>query len=155
MICCGRQRLGFAAQACFESILLAALRGVAGKNRTATQILAWRCSSARAYGRFSQGFARFSRGFRFQNDFVKGSGEQKKNFNQFLRAAGAPARPRAPPNRGPRGTQKLVRTIQRPGPVARRQPFFACRGGPRPRRRQTGAPAARKNWYERPEPATL
>ena len=24
--------------------------------------------------------------------------------------------------------------------------IFACRGGPRPRRRRTGAPAARKNW---------
>ena len=54
----------------------------------------------------------FSRGFRFQNIFVKGSGEQKKQkSNHFLRAAGAPARPRAPPNRGPRGTQKLVRIV--------------------------------------------
>ena len=47
---------------------------------------------------FSQGFrevfAGFSRGFRFQNIFVKGSGEQKQNSNQFLRAAGAPAAPR-------------------------------------------------------------
>ncbi len=60
--------------------------------------------------RFSRGFrkvfARFSRGFRFKNIFVKGSLEQRKKFNQFLRAVGAPA----------------------------------------PRRRRTGAPAARKNW---------
>ena len=56
---------------------------------------------------FREVFARFSRGFRFKNIFVKGSREQKKK--QFLRAAGAPA----------------------------------------PRRRRTGAPAARKNWEER------
>ena len=69
----------------------------------------------KVFARFSQGFrevfARFSRGFRFQNIFVKGSGEQNKKIYQFLRAAGAPAAPRAPPNRGPSGTQKLGRTI--------------------------------------------
>ena len=43
---------------------------------------------------FRQVFARFSRGFRFKNIFVKGSCEQK---NQFLRAAGAPARGAAEP----------------------------------------------------------
>ena len=67
------------------------------------------------FGRFSgdfrEVFARFSRGFRFQNIFVKGSGEQKKQKNnQFFACRGGP-RPAAPPNRGPRGTQKLVRTV--------------------------------------------
>ena len=40
---------------------------------------------------FRKVFVRFSRGFRFKNIFVKGSLEQEHKFNQFLRAAGAPA----------------------------------------------------------------
>ena len=54
---------------------------------------------------FRQVFARFSRGFRFKNIFVKGSREQKKN--QFLRAAGAPARGAAEP--GPPRHAKIGR----------------------------------------------
>ena len=65
-------------------------------------------------------FARISPGFRFENIFVMVRAGREKRFenifvmvragreksNQFLRAAGAPAAPRAPPSRGPRGHRK-------------------------------------------------
>ena len=71
------------------------------------------------FARFSQGFrkvfARFSQGFReafASKIFSWKARASRKKFNQFLRAAGAPAAPR----------------------------------------RRTGAPAARKNWYESSRP---
>ena len=61
--------------------------------------------SSKARG-FREVFARLSLPKYFRERFRRA----ENKINQFLRAAGAPAAPRAPPNRGPRGTQKLVRT---------------------------------------------
>ena len=69
---------------------------------------------------FRQVFARFSRGFRFKNIFVKGSREQKKI--NFCVPRGPP--PAAPPNRGPRGTQKLVRTTLTSPSVRKKKKVF-------------------------------
>ena len=85
-------------------ILLAALRGVAGKKRTATQILAWRCSSAGAYGRFSQGFRKVFARLSPQRYFRERLGRAEKSLINFCV-------PRGPPPHRARGTQKLVRTI--------------------------------------------
>ena len=64
---------------------------------------------------------------RFENIFVMVRAG-RENKNQFLRAARAPAAPRAPPNRGPRGTQKLVRTTERFRPSVRTLiPYLALR----------------------------
>ena len=54
------------------------------------------CSPPNEKG-FRKVFARFSRGFRFQNIFVKGSGEQKKNLINFCVPRGPPPRGAAEP----------------------------------------------------------
>ena len=60
------------------------------------------------FGRFSQGFRE---GFRFQNIFVKGSGEPKpKNLINCCVPRGPPPHRAAEPG-PPRSSQKLVRTI--------------------------------------------
>ena len=53
---------------------------------------------------------------RFENIFVMVRAGREQN--KFLRAAGAPARGAA--DRGPRGTQKLVRTVPKKGTLIQR-----------------------------------
>ena len=75
---------------------------------------------------FHEVFARFSRGFRFQNIFVKGSGEQKKKLINFCVPRGPPPRGAAEPGPprhakiGKNGTQKsLHAAVIKPGTISR------------------------------------
>ena len=80
---------------------------------------------------FSQGFrevfAGFSRGFRFQNIFVKGSGEQKKKIINFCVPRGPPPRGAAEP--GPPRHAKIGKN--RDGPLPPRK---SLRGAGPPRK---------------------